>query len=495
MELYMLLTKARIHFDKAKIVNHVINNIENNSKNISSDDIFVAIKGEDIDGHEFIPEAIENHAKTIIYEDKYYNYQNFNNVNMIKVHDSKKVLAILINYFYNEPSKKINLVGVTGTNGKTTITSLIQQMYKLMDIKSSLIGTTGINLAGIDIVSDNTTPSTIVIGKVINDSINLGIKNLIMEVSSHAIKQQRVSQLDFNTVIFTNFTHDHLDYHKTFDDYFYSKGLLFASLGNYLNEKKVLLNGDDKYYKRFLRLTNVEHYTYGLDIENDFQARNIICDVDKIVFDFYSFNEFIGTVNTNNIFGFFNIYNLLAITTYFYINNYKMDLVFSCLSKLNGVVGRMEKVENEHGLNIFIDYAHTPDSVYRVLNEIKMISKKNIICIIGCGGDRDALKRPIIGKIATNLAGYVIFTSDNPRWEDAFQIISDIVRGACNNNYITIENRSLAIKYAVDISTNSDIVVILGKGHENYQTIKNEKKYFSDYEEVMNCIDLRYKSK
>lgn len=492
MDLYTLLTKSKIHFDKEKIVNHEVQKIEDNSQKIEENGVFIAIKGEENDGHDYIIDAVTQNIKTIIYEDKYYDYIQFENTNMIRVHDSKKTLAILSHVFFDEPSRKVNLIGITGTNGKTTVSTMIYQIFSFLNKNSTLIGTNGIKLGNEAIESRNTTPSNLIIQKTIADSISEGIENIVMEVSSHAIKQERVSQIDFNTVIYTNFSHDHLDYHKTFDDYFYSKGLLFAYLGNFFNEKKVLFNGDDKYFRKFMRLTNVESYTYGLGVENDFQAKNISCDVDKISFNYYCFNEFIGTVNTNNIFGFFNVYNILAIISYFYINHYHMDEIFDKLPFLHGVTGRMQKVLNPYKLNIFIDYAHTPDSVFRVLNEIKMISKKNIICVIGCGGDRDALKRPLIGKITTNLANYVIFTTDNPRFEEASSIINDMVQGACNNNYIVIENRRKAIKYALEIISENDVVVILGKGHEHYQIIKDEKVYFNDYDEVTNFIKLRF---
>jgi len=492
MNLYDLLTKSKIHFDKDKIMNHEVHKIEDNSQNIENNDIFIAIKGEVNDGHDYIAEVVNQNIKTIIYEDKYYDYVEFKNTNMIRVHDSKKALAILSHHYYDKPSSKVNLIGVTGTNGKTTISTMIYHLFSLLQKPCTLIGTNGIHVGNEMIQSNNTTPSTLVLQKTLDDSIKKGINDIVMEVSSHAIKQGRISQLDFNTVIYTNFSHDHLDYHKTVDDYFYSKGLLFAGLGNFHNEKKVLFNGDDKYCRKFMRLTNVEYFTYGLSVDNDFQARNILCDVDKLSFNFYCFNEFVGTVNTNNIFGFFNVYNILAMISYFYIHHYNMYIIFEKLPYLKCVTGRMEKVNNPYHLNIFIDYAHTPDSVYRVLNEIKMISKKKIICVIGCGGNRDDLKRPIIGKITTNLADYVIFTTDNPRFEEPQTIINDIIEGVGSNNYIVIENRSEAIKYAVDVTCDNDILVILGKGHENYQIIKQEKVYFSDYDEVIKNLNLRF---
>lgn len=492
MDLYTLLGKCKIQFNKKKVFNHEVKIVSDNSKNTLEEGIFVAIKGEVHDGHNFILDCVQKKVKTIIYDDKYYDYVHFPNTNMLRVHDTKKAISLLASHFYHQPSLKVNLVATTGTNGKTTVTTLIYNMYQLLNEKCSLIGTNGIKICDEVIYSENTTPGALMINEVLNMSIKKGIKNVIMEVSSHALKQQRVSQLDFDTVIYTNFSHDHLDYHKTFYDYFYSKGLLFSCLGNYLNNKKVLFNGDDNYYKQFIALTNVEYYTYGVSSHNDFQARNIICDIDYISFHYYCFNEFVGIVNTNNIFGFLNVYNLLACLSYFYINQYDMEQILSLMPHLTGVEGRMQKVINPFGLNVFIDFAHTPDSVYRILNEIKIISKKRVITVIGCGGNRDPLKRALIGKITTDLSDLVIFTSDNPRFENPDLIIEEIIKGATKKNYLAIENRDEAIKYAIKSINEDDIVIILGKGHENYQIINDEKQYFSDYETAYKYINEFY---
>lgn len=492
MDLYTLLGKCKIPFNKNKIKNHEIKLVSDNSKKTNTDGIFVAIKGEVHDGHDYIFACVKQKVKTIIYDDLYYDYLCFPNTNMIRVHDTKKVLSLLANYYYKEASLNVNLIAATGTNGKTTVTTLIYNMFCLLNEKCSIIGTNEIKIAEDNFISKNTTPGALMIHKLIYKSLQKEIKNVVMEVSSHALKQQRISQLDFDTIIYTNFSHDHLDYHKTFDDYFYSKALLFNCLGNYLNDKKVLFNGDDNHYKKFMALTNVEYYTYGIGSHNDFQARNIICDVDYISFHYYCFNEFIGIVNTNNIFGFFNVYNLLACISYFYINHYNMDEIFNIMPQLNGVKGRMQKVINPFGINVFIDFAHSPDSVYRILKEIKIISKKRIITVIGCGGNRDPLKRPLIGKITTNLCDFVIFTSDNPRYENPNFIIKEIVKGAVRNNYKMIENREDAIKYAINFIKKDDIVVILGKGHEDYQIINGNKHHFNDYDTASYYINYYF---
>lgn len=493
LDLFTLLDKCKFHYKKLTTENHNVNDISENSQVIAENIIFIAIKGENHDGHDFLIDVINKKVKTVIYEDRYYDYLSFPGTNMIRVHDTKKAFAILAANFFNHPSLDTQLVGVTGTNGKTTVTTLMYHLFKLLKQKATIIGTNGISVGDLKVKTKNTTPGAYTIQKILSDSLKNSITNVVMEVSSHAIKQERISQLDFKTVIYTNFSHDHLDYHKTFEDYFYSKALIFSGLGNIYNNKLVLFNGDDKYYKRFLSLTHVEYYTYGIGSHNDFQARNIICDVDKISFHFYAFNEFIGIVNTNNIFGFFNIANLLACISYFYLKQYNMSTLLALMPELNGVKGRMEKVNNHYSLNIFVDYAHTPDSIYRVLKEIKLISRKRIITVVGCGGNRDPLKRPLIGKITTELSDIVIFTSDNPRYEDPDNIITEIVQGVQKNNFVKLENRFEAIEYAIKIMHKDDIVVILGKGHENYQIIKDEVIDFNDYEIALNSINKLYK--
>lgn len=490
MDLLTLLNNCHINYDKKKIINYKITGIKINSQEVCPNDIFVAIRGQTNDGHDYILECINKGVKTIIYEDHYYDLIPLENVNMIRTNCTKTTLAVLASYFYGEPSRKMTLVGVTGTNGKTSVTSFIYQLYRLLKQGCTLIGTNGIKINDKCLPSDNTTPNTLIINQILADSLKQGITNAVMEVSSHAIKQKRVSQLDFHTVILTNFSQDHLDYHRTMLDYFYTKGMFLASLGNSYNDKKVLFNGDDKTYKKFLDLTNVQSYTYGITTLNDIQAKNIICGIDQISFHLYCFKELCGIVESK-LFGFFNIYNLLAALGYFYLQGYKMKELMSLVPQLKGIPGRMEKIDNDLGLDIFIDFAHTPESVYRILSEVRMLTDKRIILIIGCGGNRDELKRPLIGKITTSLADHVIFTTDNPRFENPQNIIDNILQGVVSDNYEVELDRAEAIKKGIDNMTKNDILLILGKGHEDYQIINNEKIYFSDKLEVQKYLGIQ----
>ncbi|NLG81192.1 MAG: UDP-N-acetylmuramoyl-L-alanyl-D-glutamate--2,6-diaminopimelate ligase [Bacilli bacterium] len=489
MDLLTLLNNCHIYYDSKKIKNYEISGIKINSHEVCPNDVFVAIRGQTNDGHDYIRECINKGVKTIIYEDHYYDYLPIDDVNMIRTHCTKTTLAVLANYFYGQPSKKINLIGVTGTNGKTSVTSFIYQIYRLLNQGCTLIGTNGMKIGDKSLPTENTTPNALVLQQIFAESLKQGITNAVMEVSSHAIKQKRISQLDFNTVILTNFSQDHLDYHRTMLDYFYTKGMLFASLGNCFGEKKVLLNGDDKAYKKFLSLTNVQSYTFGITALNDIQAKNIICSLDKISFHLYCFKEFFGVVESK-LFGFFNIYNLLAALGYFYLQGFNMKEILPLLPCVKGIPGRMERIENNIGLDIFIDYAHTPESVYRILSEVRMFTNRRIILVIGCGGNRDELKRPLIGKIATGLANHVILTTDNPRFENPQNIIDNIIQGVINDNYEVVLDRSGAIKKALEMMTKDDILLILGKGHEDYQIINNEKLYFSDKLEVLKYLGI-----
>lgn len=493
MKLVNLLKQANIPFHQQQVLDHDINKISINSKDIRSDDLFIAIKGANHDGHHFIDEAVLNGCKTVLFEDPYYTLIDYDHVNMIRVFDSKKALSILSNLIYDQPSKKMNLVGVTGTNGKTTITSLIYNIYTLLNTNCTLLGTNGIYINKEFHESPNTTPNALVINEMLQKSLDEQVGHAILEVSSHSVKEQRISQLDINTMIYTNFSLDHLDYHKTFDDYFYNKVLSFAYLGSCFNDKLAILNGDDPHFKSFLNFIHVKHYTYGLADFNDFRARNIICEISQMSFDFYYRDQLITHVKTKSFFGFFNIYNLLAALSYFYLNGYNINDIIERLGQIKTIKGRFDKVKTDHPIEVFIDYAHTPKSVYKILQEVKLITNRKIITVIGCGGDRDQSKRPIIGKIVTSLSDYTIFTDDNPRKEDSSAILNDIVKGVVSTNYILIPKREEAICHAINSAENDEIVLILGKGHEEYQMIQNKKFYFNDYNEALKYIELRFK--
>lgn len=492
MKLSELLTRSNIRFNPDILIDHSINKISIHSKTIEKNDIFVAIRGSTHDGHEFIEEAIERGCTTIVYEDPYYSLQAFEGVNSIYVSDTKKTLALLSRWFYKDPGQDLKILGVTGTNGKTTITTIIHQLYRLLKESSTLIGTNGIYLNDDYFPTVNTTPNALILQQQFRKSVDLGIKQAILEVSSHAIKEQRVSQIDFHAMIYTNFSQDHLDYHITVDDYFYNKALSFAYLGNQYNEKYALFNGDDEYVKRFLEVSQVKNYTYGLKEPNDFRAVNVVCSLEEMAFDFYVFGENVGRFKTTKLFGFYNIYNLLAVLSYFYLEGYPLDIIRSLVPKIKQVRGRFERVETDYPLHVFIDFAHTPKGVYKLLQEVKLITSQPVITVIGCGGNRDRTKRPLIGKITTQLSDFTIFTDDNPRHEKSEQILDEIVKGAVNNHFLTIPDRREAIEFAIRFAKKGDLVLILGKGHETVQEIGGVTYPFDDYEEAKRAIEQRF---
>jgi len=410
----------------------------------------------------------------------------FEGVNIVQVADTKRALAFITNRFYGYPSKGVNVVGVTGTNGKTTVTHMIHHVYKQLEQDSVLIGTLGIlDIGGNYTKSDNTTPSNVVLQKIIHNAKSDSKSNVVMEVSSHAIKQQRVSQIDFNAVIFTNLTHDHLDYHGSFEDYKYTKGLLFNALGNQKNDKWAILNSDDEHFPFFLRLCNTNKITYGKGTLADVRAKNIVSKLKMT-----SFDVCYGDVSTRldlPMCGEFNISNALACIAYFVSANFDVSTVVSALSNFGGIDGRMEIIQTDKA-NVLIDYAHTPDGVSKVLNDIRKVHRGELITIVGCGGNRDYDKRSKIGELVTKHSTKAIFTTDNPRNEDPLQIINDMLKGVNKRNFIVIPDRRSAINLAVNLASDDTLIVILGKGHETFQTIGNKRIYFSDREEIMKII-------
>lgn len=492
MTIRELLTCAQIRFDPNQLIDHDINKIAIHSKTIEKGDVFVAIRGSTHDGHDYIEEAIGRGCGTILYEDPYYSLTPMTGVNAIRVPDTKKALALLSRWFYGNPGQDLTVVGVTGTNGKTTITTIIHRLHRLLNEPSTLIGTNGIYLNDEYVPTVNTTPNALTLYQTFRQSVDRGIKRVAIEVSSHAIKEQRVSQIDFHGMIYTNFSHDHLDYHVTVDDYFYNKALSFAYLGNQYNEKFALFNGDDEYAKRFYEVSQVRNYTYGLKEQNDFRALNAVCSLDRLAFDLSIFGQPYGRFETNNLFGFYNLYNLLAALSYFFLEGYDLDRIRPLVPLIPQVRGRFEKVKTPYPIDVIIDFAHTPKGVYNLLQEVKLITNQPIITVIGCGGDRDRAKRPLIGKIVTSLSDFAIFTDDNPRDERSDKILDEIVKGAVNNHFLTIPDRREAIQFAVRFAKKGDLVLILGKGHETTQEIGGVTYPFDDYEEAKRAIEQRF---
>ena len=456
-----------------------IENISYNSKKTQPNDIFVCLVGEQVDGHEFAQEAIANGAIACVVERRL-----AIDTPQIVVSSTSEQLAKISGIFYAEPSKKLNIIGVTGTNGKTTVTHLIQKLFESFEQKCALIGTLGHKYSSTEEYKDakHTTPQAPELQSILYDANENCIDNVVMEVSSHSLVQHRVNYIDFNGAVFTNLTQDHLDFHITMENYFRAKASLFERL---LTDDFAVINVDDEYSEKLLKVISpsVRTFTYGIKNNADIIAKNI------------SFTE-LGASFTCSVKGkeyqinlamngLFSIYNILAALTTALALNFDIEKSIKILEKIPGVAGRFEVVTTKP--TVIVDYAHTPDGLENVLKTARAITPKegSLICIFGCGGDRDATKRPKMGKIAEEYADKVIVTSDNPRSENPQQIITDILAGFKSTSLVTVEpDRELAIKEAYKIAKPNDVVILAGKGHEDYQILADKTIYFDDREKV-----------
>lgn len=448
-------------------------NIKSNSKKIKKGDIFIAIKGIDDDGHKYIEDAIKNGAEKIICEHGKYDIET------LIVDDTKKYLEeYLYNNYYNV-IKDINLIGITGTNGKTTSSYLIFQALNSLDIKCAYIGTIGFYINDKIVELKNTTPNLIDIYDMLIECKNNDIEYVVMEVSSHALDMGRVNTLKFKYGILTNISIDHLDYHKTLDNYINAKSKLF----DYVVDKS-FINIDDKYYKQVIKENNnIIYYGYK---SKDFKIIDYKYENGLMKFNIKIDNK-LYTFETKNL-GKYNVYNIMGVIMVLRHINIDMDKIINVVKNLKHPKGRMDSIYYNNSL-IIIDYAHTEDAVYKVINCAKEYTKGKIYCIIGCGGNRQISKRPKMAYYASVLSDHIILTSDNPRWEDPKKIIDDMKLGIIKNNYEIIIDRKKAIKKGISLLNSNDTLLILGKGHENYQIIKNQKIYHDDYECVKKIIN------
>lgn len=444
-------------------------NIKTNSKDIKKGDIFVAIKGISRDGHDYILNAIENGAECIICEKGEYN------IPTLKVSSTKDFLNnFLVNNFLSILDD-MKLIGITGTNGKTTSCFILYQLLNKLNIKSAYIGTLGFYIDNKVKDLDNTTPDIITIYNLLLECRKHNVKYVVMEVSSHSLKLDRLHGISFDFTVFTNLTQDHLDFHKDMTDYLHSKTKLFDKIkANGIS----ITNIDDKYSKYFNSKNNL---TYGFN-DSDFKIVDYNLYLDKIIYKFkYKNNTYKVKLN---IPGKYNIYNSIISLIVLNCIGIPIKRSIRLLNNINLPSGRMEIIQIRKSYAI-VDYAHTPDAVLNVLTNVNEFKKGKVYTIIGCGGNRDKTKRKEMGLIATKYSDYVIFTNDNPRNENPKDIINDIICELSNTNYEIIEDRRNAIKKGISILKKNDILLILGKGHENYQIVNGIKYHFSDKEEVL----------
>ena len=468
-----------LQFQKSNNENPLVKSIEMDSRQVKDGSLFICIKGYTVDGHDFVDSAIEKGAIAILAERP---LTNVTSVPVIVVNDTKRAMAIISNVFYDHPTKKMELIGVTGTNGKTTVTHLIEKILNDYHKKTGLIGTMYTKIGSEQFDVENTTPESLVLQQYFKKMVDENVNTAIMEVSSHALHLGRVRGCDFNIAVFTNLTQDHLDYHETMEKYLYAKGLLFAQLGNTydLNSKKVaILNVDDQASLEYEKMTTAQVVTYGIEKDCDVRATNIKVTAEGTNFTLNAFGEEI--LISLQLIGNFSVYNALAATAAALMADVPLGVIARSLQEVSGVAGRFEKVDTEHQLAVIVDYAHTPDSLENVLQTIKEFAKGNIYVVVGCGGDRDRKKRPLMAGIASNYGDFVILTSDNPRSEDPKAIIKDMEEGLTDNSTnISIIDRKEAIYYAIKQAKEEDVILIAGKGHETYQTIGKENFFFDD---------------
>ena len=465
-----------------------ITGISYNSKTTKKGDIFVCLVGEHTDGHEFAQNAIEAGAAALLVERKVEGTK----IPQVVVASTRHKIADIADRFYSSPSKGINLIGITGTNGKTTVTHLIQKIFEENNEKCALIGTLGYKLSSNGEYRDakHTTPQAPELQatlRMIKDVEK--IDNVVMEVSSHALEQNRVGGCRFNGAVFTNLTQDHLDYHITMDNYFKAKALLFEHLteGDF-----AVINADDEYGDRFISVVpeGVKVLTYGVRQQSDVMARNINFSLNGAEFTLVA-NAKEHKVNLH-MNGMFSVYNVLAAVTAALAIGIDIETAIKALQNVKGVAGRFEVVVKKP--LVIVDYAHTPDGLENVLKSAREITPEDgkLICLFGCGGDRDATKRPKMGAIAEKLADKIVITSDNPRSEDPQTIITDIIAGlkSVNTESVIVEpDRGTAIGLLKSIANNNDVVVIAGKGHEDYQILKDKTIHFDDREEARKVFE------
>lgn len=461
----------------------VVNSIQYDSRKVEKNDLFVAIKGVHSDGHSFIEKAIENGASVIVAETL--PEHKIENITYVEVQSSSSALAFMAANFYQHPSENLRLIGVTGTNGKTTVASLLYNLFKAAGYKVGLISTVKIMVDNTSHSTSHTTPDSLVINSYLQQMNNVGVEFCFMEVSSHGIHQHRTEGLAFEGGIFTNLSHDHLDYHSSFAEYRDVKKSFFDGLSK---TAFALTNVDDKNGRIMVQNTKAKTYSYAMKSYADYRTQILE-------------NHFKGLllkINDNEIWvkliGSFNAYNLTAVFACADILGLENDELLRLMSTLENVSGRFEYFVTPNNITVIVDYAHTPDALKNVLHTINDIRTQNelLISVVGCGGDRDKTKRPKMGHIASALSSKVIFTSDNPRSENPDSIISEMEQGVEPQNFkkiMAITNRKQAIKAACQLARTNDIILVAGKGHESYQEINGKRSAFNDYEVALDYLN------
>lgn len=466
-----------------------IHGIETDSRKIKPGYLFVALRGFTVDGHRFVKQAEANGAVAFLVEEE----QKGLSV-QIKVSDTKRALAVLADKYYGSPTNKLRVIGVTGTNGKTTITHLIEKILTDAAMPTGIVGTIQMRMGNYTEEVKNTTPESLELQRMFSVMLDRGATHACIEASSHALELGRVWGCQVKTAIFTNLTQDHLDYHQTMENYRNAKSLLFSQLGNTYGDKQqkfAILNKDDAQYEYFAKVTPAQVISYGIHSEADVMAHDIQIGASGTNF---ILKTYAGTVPVSmKLTGKFSVYNILAATAACLAEGVPLSHIKESIESVQGVPGRFERVDAGQDFAVIVDYAHTPDSLENVLKTAQEFTTGKIYCVVGCGGDRDRTKRPIMARIAVQYADCAIFTSDNPRSEDPDQILEDMVAGISDipsnsSRYTCMVDRKRAIEKAVSLANEGDCVIIAGKGHETYQIIQGKVLPFDDREVALVAI-------
>lgn len=456
--------------------NTIIHGITMDSRQVQPGDIYACVPGANVDGHDFAEQALKKGAAALLVE----RIQPLE-APQIEVKHVREVMGKIAANIYDHPSQRLEVIGVTGTNGKTTITHLVERIALKEGKKVGLIGTLGARIAGREIPGSRTTPEAIDLQKLQAEMVEEGVELAVMEVSSHALVLGRVNGCEFNSGIFTNLTQDHLDYHKTMEEYLEAKSRLFSGLMGSKQAKVGVINGDDPAADTLVKISAAPAVTYGVKAEKlDYRADEVELTVEGVRFNVHFKGKSQRVQYATP--GMFSVYNALAAFTWAVESGRDPMLVAEALGEIQGVPGRFESIRSGQPFQVIVDYAHTPDGLENVLRTAREFTEGRLITVFGCGGDRDKGKRPKMGSIAADLSDFVLVTSDNPRTEEPREIIKDILVGVTGVEYTALENRREAIESACRLAKAGDTLLIAGKGHEDYQIIGKEVFPFDDRE-------------
>lgn len=482
-ELIASLRYARL--SQPDFADFTVSTLTQDTREVKDGAVFVAVVGAVVDGHQFVDQAVANGARMIIAQKPVQT-----DAPVVYVKDTHRAMAMLADRFYGQPSRHLQMIGVTGTNGKTTVTHIIEQILHDLGDATGMMGTMGLKINDDLYPTKNTTPDIITSQRMLSKMVQAGVHTAAMEVSSIALAQGRVWGIDYDICVFTNFSEDHLAYHKTMSQYKLAKSLLFAQMGNEFNDHKAaVLNIDDPVGREFMQYTSQNVLTYGLDPAADIYATDVKLGIEGSDFNLHVLGQS-RQVHTHLI-GKFDVYNLLAAVGAATAAGISLDDIVKSIDHVTGVKGRFQKVNNDTGVHVIVDYAHTPDGLLKVLKTMRDFVDQDIYVVVGCGGDRDAQKRPQMAKIAVDNSDHAIFTEDNPRTEDPHQIMDDMLKGVADGAAQVIFDRAEAIKTAIAAAKPGDAVLIAGKGHEDYQIIGRKKRHFDDFEQARAALAAR----